>query len=373
MAIATTNFPTYDDFIGFLTSQIGSVTELVGDLDELDPEMFLQQFDGLFAEADITTQTPTTIAGTLEGGEFIATGSFAKPPYTIKSVTVTAGGELGLQLKMTGALKFDGESATSVTGSISSLSIVGLGQSFDFKGKIDVTKATASITSLSLESEEESYLLKGKLTVDANTGELKGTISDIKLDNGEYAASLSKLKLPATNLLMMSEEDVLPLLLSGNDTIMATGTESVELSGFDGKDVIKGAAGDDWISGGLGKDKLTGGLGADEFVFDTEPNTKTNADIITDFSVEDGDYLVLSDEIFVETDFEVVNKLKDKVTLDSDGTEEFDSASYVGLVYEQSTGKLYYDANENGAGQLVVTLTGKPELTFDEVFIVPVW
>jgi len=202
------------------------------------------------------------------------------------------------------------------------------------------------------------------------TGNLAGTISDVKVDDGVYAASLNKLKLPATNLLSMSEQDVLPLLLAGNDTITATG-ESVQLSGYAGKDIIKGGAGDDSIAGGEGKDKLTGGLGEDMFVFDTEANTKTNADTITDFSVDDGDYLVFNDEIFINSDFVVVNKLKDKVTLDSEGEQEFDSVSYVGLVYEQSTGKLYYDANELGAGQLVVTLTGKPELTSDQVFIIP--
>ncbi len=367
MAIATTSFPSYDDFIGFLTSKVGELTSMVGDLGAIDPQALLGQLEGLFSNAQVTTQSPTAIAGTFDGGQFSATGTFANAPYTIKTLAVEA---LGFQVHIACSLKVNGLSASGVSGSISSLTLSGPDLSFEFKGNVSTTGAAASITSLSLDRGEESYLLKGKLTVDVNTGDIKGTVSDVKVDDGLYTASLSKLKLPATDLLSLSEQDVLPLLLAGNDTITAAG-ESVELNGFAGKDIIKGGAGDDTIIGGTGNDKLTSGLGEDMFVFNAAPNTKTNADTITDFSLDDGDYLVLNDEIFVNIDFVVVNKLKDKVTLDSGGVDEFDSASYLGLVYEKSTGKLYYDANEVGAGQVVVTLTGKPELTSDEVFILP--
>ena len=97
---------------------------------------------------------------------------------------------------------------------------------------------------------------------------------------------------------------------------------------------------------------------------DVAPQRKTNADTITDFSIDDGDMIMLDDEIFTEQDIVFVNKLKDKVDIDE---SDFDSASYTGLVYEMSTGKLYYDTSDSAGGELVVTLVGKPPIDSDSI------
>ena len=61
------------------------------------------------------------------------------------------------------------------------------------------------------------------------------------------------------------------------------------LWGSDADELFFGGHGDDRLFGGIGTNTLTGGSGADKFQF-----TKTSThDTVTDFSVEDGDVLML--------------------------------------------------------------------------------
>ncbi|MEA5443400.1 hypothetical protein, partial [Cyanobium gracile] len=53
-----------------------------------------------------------------------------------------------------------------------------------------------------------------------------------------------------------------------------------------------------WISGDLGNDTLTGGAMADAFVFATAPNSSSNVDTISNFSVVDGDKIWIDNSIF---------------------------------------------------------------------------
>lgn len=73
---------------------------------------------------------------------------------------------------------------------------------------------------------------------------------------------------------------------SGNDTLI----------GGSGSDSLQGDAGEDILIGGSGIDTLTGGRGNDNFVFsidDELPSNKGEADIITDFDIND-DFISLS-------------------------------------------------------------------------------
>jgi Ca2+-binding RTX toxin-like protein len=76
----------------------------------------------------------------------------------------------------------------------------------------------------------------------------------------------------------------------GNDRIEAQDRVALEAWGGAGDDVIIGALGNDVMGGGDGNDILTGGLGTDRFVFDDADG----ADVITDFSAQQGDKVVLS-------------------------------------------------------------------------------
>ena len=68
---------------------------------------------------------------------------------------------------------------------------------------------------------------------------------------------------------------------AGNDTLRGEG----------GNDNLDGGEGNDLLIGGSGYDILTGGLGADTFAFNS---TGEEFDIITDFTIEQGDLIQVS-------------------------------------------------------------------------------
>lgn len=80
--------------------------------------------------------------------------------------------------------------------------------------------------------------------------------------------------------------------LFNSGTIAITGDQN--LSGTIGVDVIYGLDGDDVITGGEGRDVLFGGTGADTFVFEGGA-ALTEFDVVSDFSMTDGDVLDLTD------------------------------------------------------------------------------
>jgi Ca2+-binding RTX toxin-like protein len=134
----------------------------------------------------------------------------------------------------------------------------------------------------------------------------------------------------------------------GNDSIVgAAGNDALWGSG--GSDRIKGDAGVDFIWGGTGNDTLTGGAGVDRFHFGEAALSSSNVDTITDFK---GDQIYLYSNPFANQNFISVNKLSD-------------ANSGEGIVYEKSTGTLYYDNDGAGTGESGIAfavLTGKPTI-----------
>ena len=132
----------------------------------------------------------------------------------------------------------------------------------------------------------------------------------------------------------------------GNDTII--GLKSKDrldgedgndiLEGRKGKDTLLGGAGDDILAGGQKKDKLKGEDGADTFVFHTKLGKK-NVDKVKDFEINQ-DVLFLDKDVFKK----VGNKLSKK---------EFEIGSKADdgkdrIIYQKSTGNLYYDKDGKG-------------------------
>ncbi|WP_374691302.1 calcium-binding protein, partial [Accumulibacter sp.] len=124
--------------------------------------------------------------------------------------------------------------------------------------------------------------------------------------------------------------------LEGNDT----------LSGGLGADVLDGGQGNDMLAGGLGNDTLTGGNGADIFRFDTALDATINLDAVIGFSSVD-DSFQLENGIFTS--------LTQTGTLAAGslviGTAALDANDY--LIYDNTTGALFYDPDGNGAGGAV--------------------
>jgi VCBS repeat-containing protein len=77
---------------------------------------------------------------------------------------------------------------------------------------------------------------------------------------------------------------------SGKDTIEG-GTENDLIYGGGNDDTILGEDGNDTIYGGVGLDLLTGGAGADQFFY---TKSSDRGDLITDFSLAEGDLINLS-------------------------------------------------------------------------------
>lgn len=137
---------------------------------------------------------------------------------------------------------------------------------------------------------------------------------------------------------------------SGNDIIVgAAGNDA--LWGSAGNDSINGGAGIDHIWGGAGNDTLTGGADKDRFHFGQSGALgASNLDTITDFK---NDEIYLYRDTFVNTNFASVKLLAE-------------ASAGAGLIYEQSSGTLYYDHDGAGSGEQAVAfvlLTGKPSLS----------
>ena len=132
------------------------------------------------------------------------------------------------------------------------------------------------------------------------------------------------------------------------------------LTGSSSANSLNGGIGNDTLNGGLGNDTLTGGSGSDKFVFSSALNGTTNKDSITDFSPVD-DTLVLENAIF--TAFTATGALPAGTFVSNAGGVAADANDF--LLYDTTTGKLFYDADGNGAGAKVefVTLVGIPALT----------
>jgi len=153
---------------------------------------------------------------------------------------------------------------------------------------------------------------------------------------------------------------------SGNDTIRCGGNHDV-IDGGKGNDRIYGDSGDDFIAGALGRDTLPGGSGKDMFVFDVKPSNST-ADIITDFSVA-ADTIALFKDVFTGAG-------KSYTFLNSaafwTGTKAHDSSDRV--VYNKTTGAIYYDADGTGskAAVQIAKVTAGLKLTYKDFFILDI-
>jgi|SRR5215217_2772724 Ca2+-binding RTX toxin-like protein len=129
--------------------------------------------------------------------------------------------------------------------------------------------------------------------------------------------------------------------MGGNDSLWGRGGHDL-IDGGAGNDKIDGGAGNDILIGGSGLDTLVGGAGYDYFGFDSKLSS-SNIDVIDDFSVK-SDSILLSKKIF-------------KVSADSKGyIKSF--AFWTGsgahdpndrIIYDKTTGALYYDADGTGS------------------------
>jgi len=190
------------------------------------------------------------------------------------------------------------------------------------------------------------YGRSGKDTLDGGAGS----------DTADYSEKTTAVKV----ILNKSTNATVYVNNSAEDTIknienINGGSGADTITGDAYANTLKGNSGNDVLNGGLGKDVLTGGSGKDYFDFTTALGS-ANVDTITDFTVG-------SDKIRLENS--VMTKLQ--------GTPgALNKASYwegAGItkghdaddriLYDTSSGKLYYDADGSGSTAAVqIALVG---------------
>ncbi len=151
--------------------------------------------------------------------------------------------------------------------------------------------------------------------------------------------------------------------LDGNDRLDG-GSDNDLIDGGNGADTIIGGTGNDTTIGGLGNDSLEGGSGADHFIFNTALGT-ANVDRIQSYNVTD-DTILLDDAIFTA--------LGSPGALAAGafkaGTAATDADDRI--IYNATTGALFYDQDGNGATAAVqfATLTSITGIITNAEFLI---
>lgn len=224
----------------------------------------------------------------------------------------------------------------TITGSSTGDEIAGLGGNDTLKGGLG----------------DDTYFVenKGDVVTEGSNAGYDGVFTDLT----SYTLS--------ANVELLAGISALGLALTGNalDNYIA---------GDRGNDTLKGADGNDALNGGIGNDVLTGGAGIDQFYF-VSPLSASNVDTITDF-----------------------NPLDDWIDLENTGTGMFNALTTTGLLastvfkligpggsavdssdrilYNQSTGQLYYDPDGSGGAAMIqfAVIANHATLTADSFWV----
>jgi serralysin len=161
---------------------------------------------------------------------------------------------------------------------------------------------------------------------------------------------------------------------AGDDTISGLGGNDT-LGGSSGNDSIDGGAGNDVLmgddpafQGGAGVDRLNGGSGNDHFVFANAGDA--SADVVADFATG-VDKLDLEDAVYTGVgavgNFAAGDARFYSAAGATAGHDENDR-----VIYDTTTGNLYYDADGSGSGaaQLVATIQGHPAVAATDMAVI---
>jgi serralysin len=132
--------------------------------------------------------------------------------------------------------------------------------------------------------------------------------------------------------------------LTGSAVIGTGNSLNNTMIGSAGANTLNGGDGNDAFNSGLGNDTLTGGAGADSFFFATALNSATNVDRITDYSL--ADQFRLDDAIFTGLSAGTLAATAFKTIGVAGAVVDADDR----IIYDTSTGNLYFDVNGSSAG-----------------------
>ncbi|MCC4116532.1 calcium-binding protein [Aromatoleum toluclasticum] len=190
------------------------------------------------------------------------------------------------------------------------------------------------------------------------------------IDGGNGADNMAGGAGDDTYVVSEAKDKIVEQANGGNDTVISSSdfslaklanVENVTLTGLADSDAT-GNAGANILDGNAGSNVLTGGAGADVFVF----NDATGVDTITDF-VSGTDDLWIDNSVF--TAFTTDGALAAGNFVGEAGAVAHDADDF--LVFDTTSGNLYYDADGSGAGaavQIATLSTGT--LTADDVTVI---
>ena len=178
--------------------------------------------------------------------------------------------------------------------------------------------------------------------------ELIGEGTDqVRTDAASYAlaANVEQLVYIGTGAFRGEGNELANLIVggSGNDVLLGYGGDDA-LVGGDGNDLLEGGLGADILNGGLGSDRLTGQAGTDSFLFDSAIGGG-NIDTITDFATG-VDRIWLDEAIFS-------GLIKGALSSGAFHTGKAAADADDRIIYDPTTGNLYFDADGSGAGAAV--------------------
>jgi len=158
--------------------------------------------------------------------------------------------------------------------------------------------------------------------------------------------------------------------MGGNDLLIGRGHDSGQgLHGGDGNDTLQGSFRSDLLVGGTGNDSITTGDGADDILFDAAPGS-ANADVIKDFT-SGSDTVQIDGTVFSGIGFTGRFTAADARFYSAAGANAAHDADDR-VIYNTTTGQLWYDADGNGGGaaQLIATLEGTPAVAATDIEVV---
>jgi hypothetical protein len=184
-----------------------------------------------------------------------------------------------------------------------------------------------------------------------SAGNLTGTPSYASADSSTTSVvfvATDRLGLTATTTLTIKLTNTATIKGTANSETIVAGVGADKITGLAGNDTITGGAGIDSISGGAGNDTLTGGADIDYFLFDIAANASSNLDTITDF-VSGTDKLQFSKKVFAGLGKAVGNLSDAQFAYSTESLTTTDR-----IIYNTSTGALYYDADGSGSASSAV-------------------
>jgi Ca2+-binding RTX toxin-like protein len=335
------------------------------------------------------------------GDTVVETSTLANEIDTVNSsITYTLGANVE-KLTLTGTAAIDGTGnglANTLTGNTGANVLTGgLGNDTYFIGAGDTVVETSTLVNeidtvnssitYTLGANVEKLILTGTAAINGTGNGLANTLTgntganiltgglgndtyvigagDTVVETSTLATEIDTVNSSVTYTLAANVEK---LTLMGTTAINGAGNGLANtLTGNTAANVLSGDAGNDVLNGGAGSDNLTGGVGLDTFLFNTALTT-TGIDTITDFNATD-DTIKLENAIFTKlTTLGTLNAANFKIGAAAADVDDF-------VVYNDSTGALFYDADGSGTGAavqiaLLGTTTTHPAVTNTDFVVI---